>query len=159
MLCAFGCPIGFNQCRQVPSTPKRGPYDGAQALKAVIPPVHELETAHQQVYEQSSPYLPAHGIGAITEEVGKLERLLHLFEEYLDVPPAAVELRDRPRAPLLMVGQEDHLDILSVELHEGYNAAQLARVGLLRFFEHQLDDFVAKDALVLRRHIRDQNHG
>ena len=147
----FGCPIGFQQGGQVPATPKRSPNDGEQALEAVIPSVHEFEAAHQQMDEQPCPYLPAYGIGAVAEKVGELERLLDFFKEHLDIPPAAVELRDRPRAPLQMVGQEDHFYILAVDLHEGYDAAQLARVGLLRFFEHQLDDFVAKDALVFGR--------
>ena len=131
----FGCPIGFNQFGKVPASPKRDPYDSEQALKAVIPSMHEFEAAHQQMDEQPRPYLPAHGIGTVAEEVGELQRLLDFLKEHLDVPAAAVELRDRPRTPFQMIGQEDHLDILAVDLHEGDDAAQLARVGLLRFFE------------------------
>jgi len=147
----FGCPIGFKQGGQVPATPKRGSYDGEQALETVIPPVHELETAHQQMDEQSGPYLPAHGIGTIAEKIGELERLLDFLKEHLDVPTAAVELGHGPRTPFKVVRQKDHLDVLTVDFDECHDPAQFARVGRLRFIEREFNHLVTKDALVVRR--------
>lgn len=147
----FGCPIGFKQGGQVPPTPKRGSYDGEQTLKTVIPSVHEFEAAHQQMDEQSGPYLPAHGIGTVAEEVGELERLLYFFKEHLDVPAAAVELGHCPCTPFKVVGQKDHLDVLAVDFDECYDPAQFTRVGRLRLIEREYDDLVTKDALVVRR--------
>ena len=147
----FGCPIGFKQRGQVPSTPKRGSYDGEQALETVIPSVHELETAHQQMDEQSGPYLPAHGIGAVAKKIGELERLFDFFKEHLDVPAATVELGHCPRTPFKVVRQKDHLDVLAVDFDEYHDPAQFARVGRLRFVEREFNHLVTKDALVVRR--------
>jgi len=144
----FGCPIGFKQDRQIPATPKRSPYNREQAFEAVFPSVHEGKASHEQMDQQPHPDLPPNGIGAVAEKVGELKRLLDLFEEHLDIPAAAVELSDRPRAPLQVVGHEDHLDILSVDFDEGNDAAQLARIGLLRVFERHLDHLVAQNPLV-----------
>ena len=144
----FGCPIEFQQDRQVPAAPKRGSYNGELALKAMIPTVHKFETAHQQVDEQPHPDLPAYGVGAVAYEVGELERLLDLLEEHFDIPTAAVEFGDRPRAPFEVVGDEGDLDILAVDFNECDNPAQFARIGFLRRIKLHLNDLVAQDALV-----------
>ena len=145
----FGCPIGFKQDRQIPATPKRCPYNREQALEAVFPSVHERKAAHEQMDQQPHPDLPSNRVGTVTKEIGELKRLLYLLKEHLDVPSAAVEFGDRPRAPLQVVGHEDHLDILSVDLDEGHDAAQFARIGIFRFFKCHFDHLVAQDTLVL----------
>ena len=125
----FGCPIGFKQCGKAPPAPKHRAHNSELPLEAVLPSVHEREAAHQQVDKQPHPDLPAHGVGAVAQKVGELQRLLDLLEEHLDVPAAAVEFGDRPRAPLQVVGNECDLDILAVDLDECHDPAQLARIG------------------------------
>lgn len=144
----FGCPIGFKQDRQIPATPQRCPYNREQALEAMFPSVDERKAAHEKMDQKPHPDLPPNGVGAVAEEVGELKRLLDLLEEHLDIPAAAVEFSDRPRAPLQVVGHEDHLNILSVDLDEGNDAAQFARIRLLRSFKRHLDHLVAQDTLV-----------
>ncbi len=146
----FGCPIGFKQGRQVPATPKRCSCTREQALETVFSSVHERKAAHQQMDKQPHPDLPANGVGAVAKEVGELECLLNLLEKHLNVPTTTVELGDRPRAPLQIVGDEDHFDVLSVDFDQGDNAAELLGIVLERLVDHQFDEFVAQDTFVLR---------
>ena len=146
----FGCPIGFNKGGQVPAMPKRCAYHSEQALEAVIPSVHERQATHEQMNQQSHPNLPANGVGTMAEEVGELERLLNLLEEYLDVPTATVKFGNRPCAPFQVVRYKSDLNILAVDFNECHDTAQLNGIIFLRFLNRQFDDLVAQDAFVSR---------
>ena len=59
----------------------------------------------QEVREKSRPYLPLDRVLVGADEVRKLERLLELLEEHLDLPPRPVQFADRARRPLRVVRQ------------------------------------------------------
>ena len=146
----FGCPIGLKKGGKVPAVPKRCTHYGEQPLEAVIPSVHERQTTHEQMNQQSHPDLPSNGVGTMAEEVGELKRLLNLLEEDLDVPTAAVKFGHRPRAPFQVVGYESDLDLLAVDFDEGHDTAQSLGIIFLRFLNRQFDDLVAQDAFISR---------
>jgi len=140
----FGCPIGLKQKIQIPTSPKRGSYNGNEPFEAVLPAVHESKATHQQMNQQSHPDLPADGIGAVPEEIAKLQGLLDFLEEHLNIPAAPVEFGNGPCTPLQVVGHENHLDICPVDFHQGGNASQRDRVSLPGLVHNHFDDFVAQ---------------
>ena len=146
----FGCPIGLKKSGKVPAVPKRCTHYGEQPLEAVIPFVHERQTTHEQMNQQSHPDLPSNGVGTMAEEVGELKRLLNLLEEYLDVPTTAVKFGNRPRAPFQVVGYKSDLDLFAVDFDECHDTAQSLGIIFLRFLNRQFDDLVAQDAFVSR---------
>ena len=65
----FGCPIGIDQGIQAPPAPEDGPEDREQARETVRPAVDKRQVAQQQMHQQPHPHLPAHGVGAVADEV------------------------------------------------------------------------------------------
>jgi hypothetical protein len=53
------------------------------------------------------------------------------FEEDLDLPAAAVEINDGVGTPEQLAGQENHLALLTLYLHQRYYSAHYFRRGLL----------------------------
>ena len=146
-----GCPIGIDQGMQAPPAPEDGPDDREQARETVRPAVDERQIAQQQMHQQSHPRLPAHGVGAVAEEVRELERLLDLLEEHLDVPAAPVQLGHRPGAPFHVVGQKDHFDVFTVDLDQRHDAPQALWIGVFGSRHGQFNDFIPQDPRVGRR--------
>ena len=73
----------------------KGGKISAEVLKKALDKfMQEIEIAQKQMHQQSHPHLPAHGVGAVAEEVRKLKCLLDLFEEHLDVPASPVKADD-----------------------------------------------------------------
>ena len=93
------CPIAGEQFTEVAWQPEGGPAEGEQPREAVHPGAPPSLEAQEDIDEESHPDLPFHGIGRVAEEVGQLKRLLDLFEEDLDLPATAVEVRYAPTAP------------------------------------------------------------
>src|SRR6266850_5497177 len=106
---APGCPIEFEQCRNVPFLPGAATHESEQAGKAVRPTVNPSDEAQEHVQQQRHPNLPSHCVGALAQKVRQLQSLLDLFEEHFNLPAAAVEVGNRARTPLQVVSQKDHL--------------------------------------------------
>ena len=145
----FGCPIEIEHFPQMPATPQNGPNYGEEAGEAVLPRMAEGQEADQQVGQQADPDLPAYGIGVMAKEVGELDGLLDLLEEYLDIPPATVKFGYRPGAPAEIIGQELQLPIFSIEFDQRDHAAQTLGVGSAAGIGGQFNDFVAQHAGVV----------
>ena len=97
------CPIESEQVRQMEAVPDAAD-EGEQPGEAVRPVVQEGLEAQQHVEQQGDPDLPAHGVGAVAEEVAQLQGLFDLLEENLDWmmslrSVASGSGRDRPRWP------------------------------------------------------------
>lgn len=102
------------------------------------------EETQEHIEQQRAPQLPADGLLAVPEKVAHLQGLLDLLEEDLDPPAGLVELTHAARRPFEVVGYEDHLDVLAVELDEHDHAAQLAGVPLAALRGLQSDDVVTQ---------------
>ncbi len=85
-----GCPTTSQQIEQVDFLPQRAAQEREEAGEAVAPRGQEGLVAQQQIAQGSAPDLPAHGVGAVTQEVGELEGLFDLLEEGFDRPTAKV---------------------------------------------------------------------
>lgn len=133
---------------QAPPAPEDGPDDREQARETVRPAVDKRQIAQKQMHQQSHPHLPAHGVGAVAEEVRKLKCLLDLFEEHLDVPAATVQLGHSPGAPFQVIGHKDHLDVFAVDLDQRRDAPQALRIGTTGSRNGQFDDFIPQDPRV-----------
>ena len=72
--------------------------------------------------------------------------MFDLFEEHLDLPATAVEVGHGAWRPVEVVGDELHLALLAIDLHQGDDAAQaLVPVGLAAALHLQGDLVVAQD--------------
>src|SRR5437762_8822875 len=76
---AIGCPIASQQRGKIPATPERGAQQGKEPDEAMIPIMQEGQKAQEHIDQQRRPHLPAHGIGAVTQEIGQLESLFDLL--------------------------------------------------------------------------------
>src|SRR5271156_3795274 len=111
------CPIALQETGEIPTTPEGAAQECEDAGKAVLPSMHESQKAQEDIDAQSRPYLPAHSLRAVTEETSQLQSLLDLLEERFDGPAATVKIGDTGRAPLQIVGEENHLLFASVDFH------------------------------------------
>ncbi len=75
-----GCPIEIEQVPQVKAIPKHASDKCEQADKTMLPAAQPGLEAEQHIEQQSAPNLPAHGIGAMAEEIAQVERLFDLAE-------------------------------------------------------------------------------
>jgi hypothetical protein len=153
------CPIASQQLRQIPPPPEGGAQEGEETGEAVMPAVDDGEKAQEHVNQERHPDLPAHGVGAVAEEVGELEGLLDLLEKDLDGPAAAVEIGDGLGTPLLVVGEENHLLLASVDFDPGHDPAQLPRIIGEGLVAAQTDNLVAQDRTFNRAfidHVEDE---
>ena len=95
----------------------------------------------QHIQEQSAPNLPAHGVGAMAEEIAQVQRLFDLTEEGFNGPTAAIQFADRMGRPLQIVGQKNHHSPLAIDLHPGRHPAHRIGIILTGFFvlkDHQI---------------------
>ena len=92
------------------------------ADKTVRPGVQKSLEAQQDIDQQGHPHLPAHGVGAVAEEIAELEGLLDLLEEDLDLP--AAEVGHGCWGPVEVVGQKLQHRFLAVEFDQGGHAGQ-----------------------------------
>lgn len=74
------CPIELQQGEQVEAIPGHAADEGEKPGEAVLPCAQKGLEAQEQVQEQGGPDLPAHGVGAMAEEIAELEGLLDLIE-------------------------------------------------------------------------------
>ena len=96
----------FNEACQQEEVPQNGTHKRKEPAEWMPPfavPCHE---AQQQVRQQCSPDLPAHGVPVMAEEIRQLEGLLDFLEEHLHTPAALVELADGEGGPFQVVGDE-----------------------------------------------------
>jgi hypothetical protein len=68
-----------------------------------------LEYGGQQVNAYGDPHLGLHRVDRIAIESFDPQMLFDPLEEQLDLPTAAIKLRDRERGQAEVVGQEDQL--------------------------------------------------
>src|SRR5580765_3163669 len=85
---APGCPIDFEQAAQFEDLPQGRAQQREEPGEAVRPLTQPGTEAQQDIGQQGGPYLPAHRVGAVAQEVGQLEGLLELFEKDFDRPAA-----------------------------------------------------------------------
>ena len=71
-----------------------------------LPFTQEGHDAHQQVCQQSTPYLPFYGIPAKAYKGAYLKRLLDFLEESLDAPSAAIQVTYAGGSPVHIIAQE-----------------------------------------------------
>lgn len=155
---ALACyPIVGEHLHEIALHPDRRAHDPHQARKAQTPFRDVLDEAHQQMHEQADPDLPLHGAFIVAYEIVDLAGLLELLEEDLDRPAGFVDLGDRPGAPVEIVGQKAHLDVLPVDLDPRRDAAKQPGIARLGVVHLKLDDLVGNDSLVLRR-VALENH-
>ncbi len=95
-----GCPIEIEQVPQVKAIPKHASDKCEQADKTMLPAAQPGLEPEQHIEQQSAPNLPAHGIGAMAEEIAQVERLFDLAEEGFNGPAAAIQFADRMGRPL-----------------------------------------------------------
>jgi hypothetical protein len=153
------CPIASQEAGQVPPPPQCGAQQGEEAGEAVMPAVDDSKKAQEHVNQERHPDLPAHGVGAVAEEVGELQGLLDLLEEDLNVPAAAVEIGNGLGAPLPVVGEENHLLFTSVDFDPGHDPAQIPRIIGEGLVAAQADDLIAQDRTFNRAfidHVEDE---
>lgn len=124
-----GCPIDFEQVWQVDSIPDDTADHGEEADEAVGPPAEEGLGAQEEVKQQGGPYLPAHRVGRVAEEVAELEGLLDLFEENLYFPAVAVEVGHGGGRPCKVVGPKLHDHDPAIEIDLGGHPAHA--IGVL----------------------------
>ena len=97
--------------------------------------------SEQRIEQQSAPNLPAHGIGAMAEEIAQVERLFDLAEEGFNGPAAAIQFADRTGRPLQIIGQKNHHSPLAIDFHPGRHPAHHSGIILAGFFvlkDHQI---------------------
>lgn len=109
------------------------------------PPVVPGDKAQQKACQQSSPYLPAHGVLAVAEEVRQLQRLPDFPEEHLHAPAALAELADGGGGPFHVAGDEGHGDHPPLDLHLRPHQPQLLGIVLPRADASQPDALVGQD--------------
>ncbi len=142
---ATGCPIDLQQTSQLELLPEHRTHQSKEPGKAVAPLAEKGAEAQQQINQQSRPHLPPHRIGVVAEEVGQLKRLLEFLEKDLDAPTAAIPIGSRLGAPFQIVGQEDHLPHLPVDLDPGDHAAHPIGISLAGMGGGQLDQVVGQN--------------
>jgi hypothetical protein len=140
------CPIGLQEACQIPSTPEGAPQQGEKPGEAMTPVMQERLETKEHIDQQGCPYLPAHGIGAVAQEISQLQGLLDLLEEGFDGPAAAVEVGDAGGAPLQVVGEEDQFLFTSVDFDQCGDAAHQFGVMVKGGCMAQGNDLVAQDA-------------
>ncbi len=113
--------MGFEQGQQFQPLPQGRARHCEKPREAVAPLREVREVAQEHIHQQCRIHLPAHRVGTVAEEAGKLEALLHLLEEDLDVPAAAVEAAHGLRAPREVVGDKYHHPPLPVHLHPRFH--------------------------------------
>src|ERR1019366_706125 len=74
----------------------------------------------EHIGQERCPYLPAHRIRIVSQEIGQLEGLFDLFEEHFDLPPAPIQINNRLRTPFQVVRQKLHLPPLPIHLDQGH---------------------------------------
>ena len=114
------CPIELEQAGQTEPVPDDTTYRREQLGEAVGPFAQEGLKAQENVKQQRGPDLPAHGVGAVAEEVGPLPGL---FEENLDLPAATVKVGHGGWGPIEVVREKRHHCRLAVEFDLGGDAA------------------------------------
>lgn len=129
-----GCPIEIEQIAQVKAIPKHASEKCEQADKTMLPAAQPGLESEQHVEQQSAPNLPAHGIGAMAEEIAQVERLFDLTEEGFYGPAAAIQFADRMGRPLQIIGQKNHHSPLAVDFHPGRHPAHRLGIILTGFF-------------------------
>ena len=82
---ATGCPIGFQQAAPFRLLPERGAQQRKEPGEAVAPLTQPRTEAQQDIGQERRPHLPAHGVGAVAQEVRQLKGLLELFEEHFEL--------------------------------------------------------------------------
>jgi hypothetical protein len=142
------CPRESQQIPQVNFSPERRSQQREEPGERVIPAAHHAQKAHQDVEQQRSPDLPADRVGAVAQEIAQLQALLDLFKKHFDLPTAAIQTSHTPSAPREIIGQELHLALLALNLHQSPDPAHrfgIIGAGVLVFEHHKL---VAQDALI-----------
>ena len=136
-----GCPIEIEQVPQVKAIPKHASDKCEQADKTMLPAAQPGLEAEQHIEQQSAPNLPAHGIGAMAEEIAQVERLFDLAEEGFNGPAAAIQFADRMGRPLQIISQKFHHSPLAINLHPCRYPAHRLGIILTGFFvlkDHQI---------------------
>ncbi len=84
----------------------------------------------QHISQQRHPHVPVRPIKALPQEIPQFETMLHFPEEHLNGALVPLQLRYGVRAPFQVIGQEHHLNLLAVQVHQGHQTAQ--DFGILR---------------------------
>src|SRR5208282_1210315 len=142
-----GCPIAFQEAAEFEFLPQSRADQGEEPGEAVSPLAQKGAEAQQHIGQQSRPNLPAHGVGAVPQEVGQLEGLFELLEEDLNAPAAAIEVGDGLGAPDEVVGQKNHFAEFAVDLDQRHYAAQPDRINFLHGRVDQFDQVIAQEVV------------
>lgn len=121
-----GCfPIGFQQFKQVDPFPQGLAGDGEEPGGAAVSRREVRHQPQRHGVQQDGVILPSYRVGAVNEKAAELETLLDLFEKHLDVPSAAIEIAYGSRAPIHVVGDENHDPPGVVHFHPCFDASEL----------------------------------
>jgi hypothetical protein len=141
---AFGCPTAFQEAAQIEFLPEGRTNQGKEPGETVAPAAQPGAEAQEQISQQGRPDLPAHGVGVVPQKVGQLQGLFEFLEEGLNAPAAAIEIGDGLRAPVKVIGQENHFAQFAVHCHQGHHAAQSDGI-ILGGRAGQFDEIVTQD--------------
>lgn len=118
-------------------------------VKLLPPRREERLEAQQQIAEQGAPDLPTDGICTVAQKVGEFEGLLDLLEKDFNGPAGTVKIGNAAGALVHIIGEEFHLSLDAIDLHQSAHPAHtrgvFALVGTLARKHHFL---VGKDLRV-----------
>lgn len=137
-------PIALEQSEQVHAFPQRRTGHDKKARETMSPAGEIGLEAQQHTDQQGGAGLPPNGVGAAPQEVAQLQGLLELLEERLDAPATAIEVADRPRTLLKVVGDENHPAPLASDLDPRLDPAQEQALALAA----ELNPLVLEDVLL-----------
>jgi hypothetical protein len=95
---APGCPIEVQQAARFEFLPERRAQQREEPREAVTPLTQPDTKPPQDIGPERRPHLPAHGVGAVAQEIRQLQGLFQFLEEELDVSPAAIQVRHTLRS-------------------------------------------------------------
>ncbi len=111
-------PTEMQNTEHIKPAPRHTPQYCEKSSERHTPLRQVCDKAKQDISQQSGPYLPAHGVFAMTKEVGQLECLL---EEHFDGPAPLVKVADGGGSQFFIVSQESHDFFLAVNFYNGHN--------------------------------------
>src|SRR6266498_2275191 len=139
------CPIGFQKAAEIQLHPQRRAQQGKESSEAMAPFAYPSAEAQEHIGQERRPYLPAYCIGVVSQEVGQLQRLFDLLEEYLDLPATPIQIDDGLCAPFQVIRQKRHFPQLPVHFHHGDDPPQPRRIEPTRSRGFHLHHVVAQN--------------
>ena len=139
----------FNEACQQEDVPQNGTRKRKEPAEWMPPFAVSCHEAQQQVRQQCSPDLPAHGVLVMAEEIRQLEGLLDLLEEHLHTPAALVKLADGEGRPFKVVCNGCRLHHLPLDFNFGCHQSQFFWIMFPGVESSQPDTLIEQDAAFL----------